>query len=75
MKAPWHFRTHDETFGPDGQPREVYRALFDRLNRMPRAEVRDLDERLEATMREMGVTFDIHRERRDAADNKITHGI
>jgi len=63
MKAPWHFRTHDETFGPDGQPREVYRALFDRLNRMPRAEVRDLDERLEATMREMGVTFDIHRER------------
>ncbi len=63
MKAPWHFRTHDETFGPDGQPREVYRALFDRINRMPPAMLRDLDERLEATMREMGVMFDIHRER------------
>lgn len=63
MKAPWHFRSHDETFGPDRLPREVYRALFDRLKRMPRADVRDLDERLEATMREMGVAFDIHRER------------
>jgi uncharacterized circularly permuted ATP-grasp superfamily protein/uncharacterized alpha-E superfamily protein len=63
MKAPWHFRSHDETFDPDGQPREVYRTLFERINRMPRSMVRDLDERLEATMREMGVSFDIHRER------------
>lgn len=63
MNAPWHFRTFDETFGPDGQPREVYRALFERLNRMDHSEVRSLDERLEATMREMGVTFDIHRDR------------
>ena len=63
MNAPWHFRTFDETFGPDGQPREVYRALFERLNRMDHSEVRSLDERLEATMREMGVTVDIHRDR------------
>ncbi len=62
MSALWHFRTFDENFGPDGQPREVYRDLFERLNRLPRHEVRALDGRLEATMREMGVTFDIHRE-------------
>ena len=63
MSASWHFQTHDETFGPDGRPREVYRALFDRLSKMPRPQVRSLDEQLEATMREMGVSFDIHRDR------------
>lgn len=63
MSSPWHFPIHNETFSSDGRPREVYRALFDRLNRMPRSQVRTLDEQLEATMREMGVTFDIHRDR------------
>ena len=37
--------------------------LFERLDALPRRQVRALDERLEATMREMGVTFDIARER------------
>ena len=41
----------------------VYRPLFQRLDALPRGQVRALDERLEATMREMGVTFDIARER------------
>lgn len=63
MNTPWHFRTYDEMSGPDGRPREVYKTLFERLNKMPRAQVRSLDERLEATMREMGVTFDIDRDR------------
>ena len=36
---------------------------FERLDTLPRGQVRALDERLEATMREMGVTFDIARER------------
>jgi len=63
MKAPWHFAIYDEMSGPDGRPREVYKALFERIHKTPRAQLRSLDERLEATMREMGVTFDIHRDR------------
>lgn len=57
------FPAWNETFGPGGFPRDVYRSLFDRLDGMPATRVRALDERLEATMREMGVTFDIARER------------
>jgi uncharacterized circularly permuted ATP-grasp superfamily protein/uncharacterized alpha-E superfamily protein len=41
----------------------MYRPLFERLDALPRGQIRALDERLEATMREMGVTFDIARER------------
>lgn len=63
MNPAWHFRAYDEMSGPDGRPREVYRALFERLNKMPLVQVRSLDDRLEATMREMGVTFDIDRDR------------
>jgi len=44
-------------------PREFYRPLFGRMDALSRAQIRSLDERLEATMREMGVTFDIARER------------
>lgn len=63
MNARWHFGTYDEMSGSDGRPREVYSALFERLQKTPRAQLRSLNERLEATMREMGVTFDIHRDR------------
>lgn len=41
----------------------MYRPLLERLDALPRSQVKALDERLEATMREMGVTFDISRER------------
>ncbi len=51
----------DEVFGPDGAPRELYRPLLDRVLSMPGPEKRLIVERLEATMREMGVTFDIDR--------------
>ena len=51
--------THDEA----GEARPVYDPLFQRLDALPRPQIRTLDERLEATMREMGVTFDISRER------------
>ena len=37
----------------------MYRPLFQRLDALPRGQIRALDERLEATIREMGVTFDI----------------
>jgi len=63
MVAKHDFPTWNETFDADGAPRSVYRGLFDRLDDMPRTKVRSLDERLEATMREMGVTFDISRDR------------
>ena len=61
--ATGDFSLWNETFGHHGQPRDVYRALFDRLDGMPAPRVRALDEQLEATMREMGVTFDVVRER------------
>ena len=53
----------DEVFGPDGAPRELYRPLLDRVLSMPGPEKRLIVERLEATMREMGVTFDVDRDR------------
>jgi len=52
-----------ETHEPSGAARAVYRPVFERLDDLSRAQIRTLDERLEATMREMGVTFDISRER------------
>ena len=54
----WH-----EVFGPDGEPRELYRPVLDRVLSAPGSEKRLIVERLEATMREMGVTFDVDRNR------------
>jgi uncharacterized circularly permuted ATP-grasp superfamily protein/uncharacterized alpha-E superfamily protein len=53
----------DEVFDADGAPRELYRPLLDLVLGLPRAETKLIIERLEATMREMGVTFDIARDR------------
>lgn len=53
------FPCWNEAFGGEGMPRGVYRPLFERMDAMPKARVKALDEQLEATMREMGVTFDI----------------
>ena len=53
----------DEVFAPDGSPRELYRPLLDLVLGLPRAETKLIIERLEATMREMGVTFDVARDR------------
>jgi len=53
----------DEVFQPDGSPREIYRPVLDLVLSLPRGETRLIIERLEATMREMGVTFDIARDR------------
>ncbi len=49
-------------FDEAGNPRGVYRPLFDRLGDLPAATTRSLGEQLEATMREMGVTFDVARD-------------
>lgn len=53
----------DEVFEADGTPREIYRPLLDRVLAMPRGELRQIMERLEAAMREMGVNFDVSRGR------------
>lgn len=48
----WH-----EILQPDGSPRPVYRHLFEQISRTPRSVLRRHEDNLEATMREMGVTF------------------
>jgi uncharacterized circularly permuted ATP-grasp superfamily protein/uncharacterized alpha-E superfamily protein len=57
------FRHWDETHESASVAREIYRPLVARLEDRKRPEIRALDERLDATMREMGVTFDIMRDR------------
>ncbi len=54
---------YSELFDEAGVPRAVYAPLFARMEGASRADLRRLDEQLEATMREMGVTFDIARDR------------
>lgn len=58
MAAHWN-----ELLDADGQPREIYAPLFRRFATTSRTDLRRADEQLEATMREMGVTFDIARDR------------
>ena len=47
----------NEIYDADGIPREAYRQLLTQFQRLSDAELRTLDERMEATLREMGVTF------------------
>ncbi len=53
----------NELLDAAGQPREIYAPLFRRFATATRGELKRTDEQLEATMREMGVTFDIARDR------------
>src|SRR5262249_20246184 len=57
------FSLWNETHDPSGEIRAIYRPLFEKLQAQPRGQIRALDQRLEATMREMGVTFDAARDR------------
>ena len=59
MKHP--ASTFDEVQLPDGQPREVYRKLFEHLGNSTRGQLQAIDNQLEAAMREMGVSFDVDR--------------
>jgi len=52
-----------EVFDGQGNPRAAYATLLHRLRALPLSELRSLDERLEATMRELGVSFDLARDR------------
>ncbi len=52
----WH-----EVRTADGTPREIYAKLLRDLTELAPADVRALEDRMAATLREMGVTFDIIR--------------
>lgn len=52
----------DEVFAPDGAPREIYRPLMDRVLSRPRRDTKLTIDRLGATMRELGVTFEVARD-------------
>ncbi len=54
--ARWH-----EVQGADGQPRPLFQKLVRDLSNLSPADMRILDDRMEATLREMGVTFDVIR--------------
>lgn len=49
----------NELFLEDGAPRALYAPLIQRLSELPGGALRRLDEGLESTLREMGVTFSI----------------
>ena len=46
-----------EVLDEQGQPRPSYGPLLHRLDALPKGELRQLDQRMEAAMRELGVTF------------------
>lgn len=52
----WH-----EVLGPDGKPRATYSHLLGEFDGLRPADLRALDDRMAATLREMGVNFDIIR--------------
>jgi len=56
LPPSWH-----EVLSPDGSPRPLYAKLLHDLADLRPADLRALDDRMEATLREMGVNFDITR--------------
>ncbi len=53
---PW-----SEVLDGQGSPRPTYGPLLDRLDGLPRPELRLLDQRMQAAMRELGVTFELNK--------------
>jgi uncharacterized circularly permuted ATP-grasp superfamily protein/uncharacterized alpha-E superfamily protein len=56
-KAVVNHSRWNEVMGVDGKPRAVYQPLLDRVPTA--ASLRELQERLEATLRELGMTFEV----------------
>lgn len=54
--ASWH-----EVLGADNLARPLYRKLLEDLGQLRTADLRSLDDRMAATLREMGVNFDVIR--------------
>jgi uncharacterized circularly permuted ATP-grasp superfamily protein len=48
---------YDEMFGSDRQPREHYRALYDRLQELPLSELRRRKQTADQTFLNQGITF------------------
>ena len=59
--VPFHSGRWHEIFESNGAPRALYQAMLDQLGGLPPQEIRILEDRMAATLREMGVTFDIIR--------------
>ncbi len=52
-----------EVLDDAGQPRPAYAPLLHRINSLPRNELRRVDQRMDAAMRELGVTLDLSKDR------------
>ncbi|HKM57537.1 MAG TPA: circularly permuted type 2 ATP-grasp protein [Chthoniobacterales bacterium] len=52
-------RWHEVLIEPRGEPRPPYEGLVRELERVTSADLRELEERLDATLRELGVTFEL----------------
>jgi uncharacterized circularly permuted ATP-grasp superfamily protein/uncharacterized alpha-E superfamily protein len=52
-------RWHEVLSEPRGQPRAPYERLVRQLERATSADLRELEERIDATLRELGVTFEL----------------
>ena len=52
-----------EVLDEHGEPRPAYAPLLERVDRLPRNELRLADQRMEAAMRELGVSFDLSKDR------------
>ena len=55
-RPAWH-----EVLDTDGSPRPQYAGILESLGRMRAADLRALDDRMAATLREMGMNFDVIR--------------
>jgi uncharacterized circularly permuted ATP-grasp superfamily protein len=55
----WH-----EVLDSHGRPRPAYHALLHRLGQSSAADIRELEERLDASLRELGITFELPAEDR-----------
>ncbi len=53
-----------EVLNAEGEPREVYGPLLAQIGGLSQSALRQFDDRLKATLREMGVTFAVEREGR-----------
>src|SRR4051794_33366175 len=56
MSAPCH-----EVLGPEGAPHPLYAPLLKNMGDLRTVDLRSLDDRMSATLREMGVNFDVIR--------------
>jgi uncharacterized circularly permuted ATP-grasp superfamily protein len=74
FKNYWLGEPYDEMFAPDRQPREHYRALFDRLKELPLSELRRRKHTADQTFLHQGITFNIYG-REEGTERIIPHDL